>query len=83
MPRPDGYLVEALTATGRVQREADTVACCHCGRHVVVQGALGWCGRCGRPTCAPCAAAGRCTPLEARLTQQLTRARLHRDLGVG
>lgn len=76
--------------------EADSVQCCHCGRHVLVAPGLsrregltddgratyvmGWCGRCAAPVCQACEARGLCVPFEARLAQAEARGRFLRQV---
>lgn len=83
MIRPGGYAVWSAP-TG--VREKDTFSCCHCNKVVFVEprqsatDAGGWCMRCARNTCGPCADLGRCTPLEKRIEQMEARGRLLKEV---
>lgn len=65
---------------GSREWQMDHVACCHCGRHHQITTAaihaavaggkpleLGFCQKCGHPTCASEPCASTCTPLEQQL----------------
>lgn len=79
MRRPGGYLV----VIGQEKKaEADTFTCCHCQRVVLVKPKAppaecgGWCGRCAKLICGPCAARPGCDPFERKLERVEARARL-------
>jgi hypothetical protein len=82
--RPHGYVAFG-DRSGRL-RESDTLQCCHCGRHWVVQPGSGrkrgFCLRCGQVTCggAECA---ECVPQELRLENvEQGRAAGHRPIAA-
>lgn len=64
---PAGYVSITDPEGGLI--EADTLQCCHCGRHWRVQPGSGkqrgWCMRCNGPVCGPGCA--ECVPQEQRL----------------
>jgi hypothetical protein len=89
MLRPGGYILVTdpdKPASGFT--EADTFTCCHCQRIVVVpprasaSDSGGWCGRCAKPVCGPCADKGSCTPWEARMERMEARERFLRSAGL-
>ena len=65
--RQDGYLV-ITGPQGTVER--DTIQCCHCQAHYIVQPGSGkrrgWCTMCSAPTCGKPACAP-CVPFEKKL----------------
>lgn len=67
--------------------EMDTITCCHCQRVVVIKASAdvlektGWCMRCMKATCGPCADLGKCTPFEKHLERMEARAATARSLG--
>lgn len=89
MNRAGGYAV--WVTDGRVEREADTVTCCHCGGVVLLHDAVGsarenvvgYCSLCDAKTCASCAAKRECKPFEKKLNILEARSALLRELGVG
>lgn len=85
MRRPQGYL--EITGNGPTIPR-DTFSCVHCNRIVVLQlpgnpiigaGASvdlgGFCLKCMKNLCGPCADLGVCVPFEKRLQQQELRKR--------
>lgn len=85
MARPGGYAI--LTSPGGV-REWDTFTCCHCNCVVTIPNRAkaedcgGFCRRCMKATCGPCADKGTCTPFEKQLEAAERRDRLLRQIGV-
>lgn len=88
MLRPDGYVI-ATDLSGAVVYEGETVQCCHCQRQVHVKphqppGEVGgWCPRCDKFICGPCADLARCLPWEAALERTESRDRFLRSAGMG
>lgn len=70
-------------------REVDTFTCAHCQRLVEVPVRAspadcgGWCGRCAKPVCGPCADTGVCDPWERQLERLEARDRFLRSIGLG
>lgn len=62
---------------GREARASDTITCAHCNRVVFTHDPMerriadddlgGFCLKCMKQTCGPCADVGECTPIEKRL----------------
>jgi len=53
-----GYYKNDDTASGGRKSEADVQSCSHCQRVILMQQWKedgGWCGRCMKPICGPCA----------------------------
>ena len=71
--------VDALHTWG----EADTFKCGHCQRQMILPPRKlpeFMCRQCMRPVCGPCAQARRCTPFEAAIERQLSRAAVLKEL---
>lgn len=85
MRNPGGYAV--ITDPLAPTKEWDTFTCCHCNSIVNVKpfqaasDAGGWCARCAKPVCGPCADQGRCTPFEKKLDAYEARMRLRNMAG--
>lgn len=72
--------------------EAATVFCCHCQAivflHNLVTGKKdetdigGFCFKCMKPTCGPCADGGVCVPFERKIEQAEARERMLAAIGV-
>lgn len=77
-----GYGYETIIEPGKATLEADTFTCCHCNGIVSVRPfapaseAGGWCARCAKPICGPCADKGTCRPFEKWLDEVEKKARI-------
>lgn len=85
MLRPQGYVT--IVDPDSPLFECDTFTCAHCQRIVKVPPRAaasdcgGWCGRCAKPVCGPCADKG-CTPWEKQMERMEARDRLLRSVGL-
>jgi len=72
--------------------EASTVFCCHCQMIVFLHSLStgkrdendigGFCFKCMKPTCGPCADKGVCVPFERKIEQAEARGRMLAAIGV-
>lgn len=85
MGAPRSYLV--ITSPDAPIREMDTFTCAHCQRIVPItprcapSDAGGWCARCAKCVCGPCADRGRCDPFEKKLERAERRSETLRSMG--
>jgi hypothetical protein len=91
--RENGYatLVDPDRNGGRAM-EASTVSCCHCQAVVFLHDLAtgkrnesdigGFCFRCMKPTCGPCADRGVCDPFEKQIERAEARGRMLAAIGV-
>lgn len=66
--RPQGYAI-AVGADGK-STEWDTHTCAHCQKVIFVKkDPGGFCRRCMKPVCGPCADSGECKPFMKRIEE--------------
>jgi len=87
-PRPDGGYAIVTRDDGHV-REYKTATCSHCSKIIIFgagQDEGGFCMRCMKLICGPCADAGRCVPFEEKLAREealdIRRRQLSKVLGL-